>query len=196
MSLVPMVIEKTSNGERSFDIFSRLMRDRVIMLDTEVNEHSASIIVSQLLYLESEDPDRDIYFYINSPGGSVTAGLAIYDTMNFIKPDVSTICVGMAASMGSFLLNAGASGKRMILPSATVMIHQVSSGSRGTITDMKIALAESARLNKYLTECYVAHNSKGKTFADLEQDMSRDKFMSPQDALDYGLVDQIITKRV
>ncbi len=195
MTMIPMVIEKTSNGERSFDIYSRLLRDRVIILDTDVNEHSASIIVAQLLYLESEDPTKDISFYINSPGGSVTDGLSIYDTMNFITPDVATICTGMAASMGSFLLSAGAPGKRMILPSATVMIHQVSSGQRGTVTDMKIALDESVRINRYLTECYVKHNSKGKTYADLEADMSRDKYMSPQDALDYGLVDKIITKR-
>ena len=193
MSLIPMVVEQTSKGERSYDIYSRLLRDRVIMLHTDVNEQSASVIVAQLLFLEAENPDKDINFYINSPGGSVIAGLSILDTMNFIKCDVSTIVMGQAASMGSLLASAGAKGKRFMLPSARHMIHQVSSGTRGTAIDMKIALEETLALNRYLTEIYVRNT--GQTFERLEQDMSRDKYMSAQDSIDYGLADRIITTR-
>jgi ATP-dependent Clp protease protease subunit len=188
-----MVVEQTSKGERSYDIYSRLLRDRVIMLHTDVNEQSASVIVAQLLFLEAENPDKDINFYINSPGGSVIAGLSILDTMNFIKCDVSTIVMGQAASMGSLLASAGARGKRFMLPSARHMIHQVSSGTRGTAIDMKIALEETLALNRYLTEIYVRNT--GQTFERLEQDMSRDKYMSAQDSIDYGLADKIITTR-
>lgn len=193
MSLIPMVIEQTSKGERSYDIYSRLLKDRVIMLHTDVNEQSASVIVAQLLFLEAENPDKDINFYINSPGGSVIAGLSILDTMNFIKCDVSTIVMGQAASMGSLLASSGAKGKRYMLPSARHMIHQVSSGTRGTAIDMKIALEETLALNKYLTEIYVKNT--GQTYERLEQDMSRDKFMSAQESIDYGLADKIITTR-
>jgi ATP-dependent Clp protease protease subunit len=192
-SLVPMVVEQTSKGERSYDIYSRLLRDRVIMLDTDVNETSASLIVAQLLFLESEDPDSDIHFYINSPGGSVIAGLSILDTMRFIKCDVSTIVMGQAASMGSLLASSGAPGKRLMLPSARHMIHQVSSGTRGTAIDMKIALEETLKLNEYLTRIYVENT--GKTYEQLEQDMSRDKFMSAQESVEYGLADRVITSR-
>jgi ATP-dependent Clp protease protease subunit len=192
-SLVPMVVEQTSKGERAMDIYSRLLKDRVIMLDTDVNETSASLIVAQLLFLESEDPDSDIHFYINSPGGSVIAGLSILDTMRFIKCDVSTIVMGQAASMGSLLASSGAPGKRLMLPSARHMIHQVSSGTRGTAIDMKIALEETLKLNEYLTRIYVENT--GKTYEQLEQDMSRDKFMSAQESVEYGLADRIIIKR-
>ena len=190
---VPMVLEKTSHGERSFDIYSRLLKDRVIILDTEVNDHSASLIVAQLLYLESEDPERDILLYINSPGGSVTDGLAILDTMDLIKCDVSTIVLGSACSMGSLLASSGTKGKRLILPRARHMIHQVSSGTRGTAIDMKIALEETLKLNTMLTEIYVKNT--GKTYEQLEKDMSRDFFMSAAESVEYGLADQIITKR-
>lgn len=192
-SLVPMVVEQTSKGERAMDIYSRLLKDRVIMLDTDVNETSASLIVAQLLFLESEDPDSDINFYINSPGGSVIAGLSILDTMRFIKCDVSTIVMGQAASMGSLLASSGTPGKRLMLPSARHMIHQVSSGTRGTAIDMKIALEETLKLNEYLTRIYVENT--GKTYEQLEQDMSRDKFMSAQESVEYGLADRIIVKR-
>lgn len=192
MSLIPMVIEQSSKGERAMDIYSRLLKDRIIMLHDEVNEHTASVIVAQLLFLESES-DKDIHFYINSPGGSVTAGLSILDTMKFIKCDVSTIVMGQAASMGSLLASSGAKDKRLILPSARHMIHQVSSGTRGTAIDMKIALEETLKLNRYLTNIYVENT--GKTYEQLELDMSRDKFMSAQESVDYGLVDKIITKR-
>lgn len=192
-SLVPMVVEQTSKGERSYDIYSRLLRDRVIMLDTDVNETSASLIVAQLLFLESEDPDSDVHFYINSPGGSVIAGLSILDTMRFIKCDVSTIVMGQAASMGSLLASSGTPGKRLMLPSARHMIHQVSSGTRGTAIDMKIALEETLKLNEYLTRIYVENT--GKTYEQLEQDMSRDKFMSAQESVEYGLADRVITSR-
>lgn len=188
-----MVVEQTSRGERSYDIYSRLLKDRVIMLHTDVNEHSASIIVAQMLFLESEDPSKDINFYINSPGGSVIAGLSILDTMNFISCDVSTIVMGQAASMGSLLASAGTKGKRMMLPSARHMIHQVSSGTRGTAIDMKIALEETLKLNEYLTNVYVKNT--GKTYEQLEKDMSRDCFMSAQESINYGLADTIIEKR-
>lgn len=193
MNLVPMVIEKTSNGERAMDIKSRLLRDRIVMLDTDVNETSASLVVAQMLYLEAEDPDADILFYINSPGGSVTAGLSILDTMHFIKSDVSTIVMGQAASMGSLLASSGTKGKRLILPRARHMIHQVSSGTRGTAIDMKIQLEETLKLNTMLTEIYVANT--GKTYEELEKDMSRDCFMSASEAVDYGLADKIVANR-
>jgi len=194
-NFVPTVLEKTSNGERAYDIYSRLLRDRIVMLDTDVNEHSASLIVAQMLFLESEDPNADILFYINSPGGSVTAGMAIYDTMQFIKPDVSTIVLGQACSMGSLLSTAGAPGKRMMLPYARHMIHQPSGGARGQATDIQIQAQEILKMKRYLTEIYVKHNSAGKTFEEFSVDMERDFFMSAEEALAYGLIDQIITKR-
>ena len=194
-NLVPIVLEKTANGERSYDIYSRLLRDRIVMLDTDVNEHTASLLVAQMLFLESENPDADILFYINSPGGSVTAGMAIYDTMQFIKPDVSTIVMGQACSMGSLLSTAGAPGKRLMLPHARHMIHQPSGGARGQATDIQIQAQEILKMKEYLTQIYVKHNSVGKTFEEFSADMERDFFMSAQEALAYGLVDEIITKR-
>ena len=194
MSLVPIVIEQTSKGERSYDIYSRLLRDRVILLEGEVHDQMANLIVAQLLFLESEG-EKDISMYINSPGGSVTAGMAIYDAMQFIKPDVQTIVMGQACSMGSLLAQAGAKGKRMILPNARHMIHQPSGGARGQATDMEIQVKEILQMKRTLTEIYVNHNSKGKTFVELAKDMERDYFMSAQEALEYGLADQIITKR-
>ena len=194
-NLVPMVLERTSEGERSYDLYSRLLKDRIVMLDTDVNEASASLIVAQLLFLESEDPDKDILFYINSPGGVVTAGMAIYDTMQFIKPDVSTIVMGQACSMGSLLSASGAPGKRLMLPHARHMIHQPSGGAQGQATDIQIQAEEILKMKKSLTEIYVNHNSKGKTFEELSADMERDKFMSAKEALDYGLIDEIVTKR-
>lgn len=193
--LVPMVLERTSEGERSYDLYSRLLKDRIVMLDTEVSESSASLIVAQMLFLESEDPDKDILFYINSPGGIVTAGMSIYDTIQFIKPDVSTIVMGQACSMGSLLAQAGAPGKRLMLPHARHMIHQPSGGAQGQATDIQIQAEEILKMKRYLTEIYVAHNSKGKTFNELSADMERDKFMSAQEALDYGLIDEIVSKR-
>ena len=194
-NLVPIVVESTSKGERSYDIYSRLLKERIIMLDTDVEEHSASLIVAQMLFLESENPDKDISLYINSPGGSVTAGMAIYDTMQFIKPDVQTIVMGQACSMGSLLASSGAKGKRFILPNARHMIHQPSGGSRGQATDMLIQVTEILKMKQVLTEIYVKHNSAGKTFEQLSADMERDFFMSAQEALDYGLVDKILNKR-
>lgn len=194
-TLVPMVIEQTSKGERSYDIYSRLLRDRIIMLDNEVTQHTSSLIVAQLLFLESEDPDKDIHFYIDSPGGSVTAGMGIYDTMQFIKPNISTIVLGQACSMGSLLAQSGAAGKRYMLPNARHMIHQPSGGARGQATDMQIQVEEIIKMKKNLTEIYLKHNSAGKTFAQLTADMERDKFMSPEEALAYGLIDKILYKR-
>jgi ATP-dependent Clp protease, protease subunit len=194
-NLVPIVLEQTSRGERSYDIYSRLLRDRVLMLDTDVNEHSASLIVAQMLFLEAENPDKDISFYINSPGGVITAGMAIYDTMQFIKCDVQTIVMGQACSMGSFLANAGAAGKRMILPNARHMIHQPSGGARGMQSDIEIQYKEITKMKTILTELYVKHNTAGKTYQDFERDMDRDTFMSAQEALAYGLVDRIIEHR-
>lgn len=204
-NLVPIVLEHTSKGERSYDIYSRLLRDRVIMLDTEVSEHTASLLVAQMLFLESENPDKDISLYINSPGGAVTAGLAIYDTMQFIKCDVQTIVMGQACSMGSFLAQAGAAGKRWVLPEARTMIHRVSSGTPGTrgsvhvqelqFEDSKRAFEESQRINKRLTELYVKHNTKGKTYEELYAAMKFDTFLSAQEAVDYGLADKVIEKR-
>ena len=195
-SLIPMVVEQTSKGERSYDIYSRLLKDRIIMLDTDVNEHSASLIVSQLLFLESEDPDKDISLYINSPGGVITAGMAIYDTMQFIKPDIHTIVMGQACSMGSFLAQAGAPGKRFMLPFARHMIHQPSGGARGMQSDIEIQYKEITKMKNILTELYVKHNTAGKTFQDFERDMDRDTFMSADEALAYGLCDKIVEKRV
>lgn len=194
-SLIPMVVEQTSKGERSYDIYSRLLKERIIMLDTDVNEHTSSLLVAQLLFLESEDPDKDISFYINSPGGVVTAGLAIYDTMQFIKPDVCTIVMGQACSMGSLLAQAGAAGKRMMLPNARHMIHQPSGGARGQATDMLIQVEEILSMKKNLTGIYVKHNTAGKTFEQLTADMERDNFMSAEQAVAYGLVDKIIDNR-
>lgn len=194
-NLVPMVVEQEARGERAYDIYSRLLKDRIVMLDTDVSEHTASLIVAQLLFLESENSEKDISFFINSPGGLVTAGMAIYDTMQFIKPDVSTIVMGQACSMGSLLACAGAPGKRKILPNARHMIHQPSGGARGQATDMQIQVEEILKMKKSLTEIYVKHNSKGKSYEQLLADMERDKFMSAEEALDYGLVDEIIIKR-
>jgi ATP-dependent Clp protease protease subunit len=194
-NFVPTVLEKTSNGERAYDIYSRLLKDRIVMLDTEVTEHSSSLIVAQLLFLEAENPDADILLYINSPGGSVTAGMAIYDTMQFIKPDVSTIVMGQACSMGSLLSTAGAKGKRYILPHARHMIHQPSGGARGQATDIQIQAQEILKMKQYLTQIYVNHNSVGKTFEEFAADMERDFFMSAEESVAYGLVDEIITKR-
>ncbi len=192
-NLVPIVLEHTSKGERSYDIYSRLLRDRVVMLDGEVNGHSSSLICAQLLFLEADNPDKDISLYINSPGGSVTAGMAIYDTMQFIKPNVATIVMGQAASMGSLLAAAGAKGKRFILPNARHMIHQPLGGASGQATDVEIQARELLRWKKVLTSIYVTHT--GKPYDELEHDMERDNFMTADDALKYGLVDEIITTR-
>jgi len=192
--LVPIVVEQESRGERSYDIYSRLLKDRIVILDTDVNEHSASLIVAQLLFLESQGKE-DITFFINSPGGVVTAGMAIYDTMQFIRPDVSTVVMGQACSMGSLLAQAGTAGKRKMLPNARHMIHQPSGGARGQATDMQIQVEEILKMKKSLTEIYVKHNSKGKTFEQLSADMERDKFMSAEEALTYGLIDEIVTRR-
>ena len=193
-NLVPMVIEQEARGERSYDIYSRLLKDRIVMLDTDVNEHVSSLLVAQFLFLESQG-NEDISFFINSPGGSVTAGMAIYDVMQFIKPDVSTIVMGQACSMGSLLATDGAPGKRKILPSARHMIHQPSGGAGGQATDMEIQVNEIIKMKKNLTQIYVKHNSKGKTFEEFHAAMERDNFMSAQEALEYGLVDEIITHR-
>jgi ATP-dependent Clp protease protease subunit len=193
MALVPMVVEQTSRGERSYDIYSRLLNDRIIFLADEVNDTTASLVVAQLLYLEAQDPDKDIYLYINSPGGSISAGMAIYDTMNYIKCDVSTICVGMAASMGAFLLSSGAKGKRFALPNAEVMIHQPLGGTRGQATDIKIhadhIIKIREKLNRLLSE------QTGKELSIIERDTERDNFMSADEACAYGLVDKVITKK-
>ena len=193
MSLVPYVVEQTSRGERSYDIFSRLLNDRIIMLSEEVNDTTASLVVAQLLYLEAQDPDKDIQFYINSPGGSVTAGMAIYDTMQYIKPDVSTICIGMAASMGAFLLSSGAKGKRLALPNAEIMIHQSSGGSKAQCTDIQIQAEQILKIKKNLNRI-LAENT-GKSVETVERDCERDHFMSSQEALEYGIIDKVITKR-
>ena len=193
MSLVPYVIEQTSRGERSYDIFSRLLKDRIIFLGEEVTDVSANLIVSQLLFLESEDPGKDISLYINSPGGSVTAGMAIYDTMQYIKCDVSTICVGMAASMGAFLLAAGTKGKRLALPNAEIMIHQPSAGTQGQITDMAIHLKRLQTIKKRMNEILAANT--GKPVEVVAADCERDNFMNAEEALAYGLIDKVIEKR-
>ncbi|MCI6017687.1 MAG: ATP-dependent Clp endopeptidase proteolytic subunit ClpP [Clostridiales bacterium] len=193
MSLVPYVLEQTSRGERSYDIYSRLLKDRIIFLGEEVNDVTASLIVSQLLFLESEDPGKDISLYINSPGGSVSAGFAIYDTMNYIKCDVSTICMGMAASMGAFLLAGGAKGKRMALPNSTIMIHQPSGGAQGQATDIKIVADRILYTRKRLNEILAANT--GKPLSQIEIDTERDNYMSAQEAVAYGLIDRVIENR-
>ena len=193
MPLVPNVIEQTPNGERAYDIYSRLLSDRIIILADEVNDTTASLIVAQMLFLEAQDPDRDIYFYINSPGGSVSAGLAIYDTMNYIKCDVSTICIGMAASMGAFLLSGGAKGKRLALPNAEIMIHQPLGGAKGQATDIKIHADHIIRTREKLTRLLAEHT--GKALEVIERDTERDNFLSAEDAVAYGLVDKVITKK-
>ncbi|MBE6593165.1 MAG: ATP-dependent Clp endopeptidase proteolytic subunit ClpP [Clostridia bacterium] len=192
-ALVPMVVEQTGKGERSYDIFSRLLNDRIIFLSDEVNDTTASLVVAQLLFLEAQDPDKDISFYINSPGGSVTAGMAIYDTMNYVKCDVSTICIGMAASMGAFLLSAGAKGKRIALPNSEIMIHQPLGGAKGQATDIKIQadliLRTRDNLNRILAE------NTGRSIEEIARDTERDNFMTAQQALEYGLIDKIFAKR-
>jgi ATP-dependent Clp protease protease subunit len=206
MSLVPMVIEKTGTGERAYDIYSRLLKERIVMLEGEVHDQMSNLIVAQLLFLEAENPERDITLFINSPGGSVTAGLAIYDTMQFIKCDVATYVMGQAASMGSFLAQAGAPGKRFVLPEARTMIHRVSSGTRGTsgsvhiqdlqFEDAKRSFEESVRINKRLTELYVRHNTAGKGYDELFNTMKFDTFLSADEAVAYGLADKVVSKRV
>ena len=193
MALVPMVVEQTSRGERSYDIYSRLLNDRIIFLADEVNDTTASLVVAQMLYLEAQDPDKDIYFYINSPGGSISAGMSIYDTMNYIKCDVSTICIGMAASMGAFLLSSGAKGKRFALPNSEIMIHQPLGGMQGQASDIKIhadhILRIRDKLNKLLAE------QTGKSLKTIEKDTERDNFMTAAEACEYGLIDKVITKK-
>lgn len=190
-----MVIEKTSTGERAFDIFSRLLNERIVFLNGGVDDHSANLIVAQLLHLESQDAEKDIHFYINSPGGVITSGMSIYDTMQFIKPNICTYVMGQACSMGSFLAQAGTPGKRYMLPQARHMIHQPSGGARGMQSDIEIQYKEITKMKKILTELYVKHNTKGKTYEDFERDMDRDTFMSAEEALAYGLCDQIVEKR-
>ena len=193
MALVPTVVEQTGRGERAYDIYSRLLKDRIIFLSDEVNDTTASLVVAQLLFLEAEDPDKDIHLYINSPGGSVTAGMAIYDTMQYIKPDVSTICIGLAASMGAFLLNAGAKGKRFALPNSEIMIHQPLGGAKGQATDLEIhakwILKIRERLNQILSE------RTGQPIEKIQEDTERDNFMSAQEAKEYGLIDEVIEKK-
>jgi ATP-dependent Clp protease, protease subunit len=205
MPLVPIVVESEAKGERSYDIYSRLLKDRIIMLNNVVEDNMANLVVAQMLFLEAENPDKDISLYINSPGGSVTAGLAIYDTMQFIKPDVKTIVMGQAASMGSFLAQAGAAGKRFVLPESRTMIHRVSSGTRGTggsvyVQELEMEdnirhLEESKRLNKRLVELYAKHNTAGKTYEELAETMKFDTFLSAEEAVNYGLADKVITSR-
>jgi len=192
MSYIPYVVEQTGRGERSYDIYSRLLKDRIIMLSGEVNDQVASTVVAQLLFLEAQDPDKDIYFYINSPGGVITSGLSMFDTMNYIKPDIVTICIGQAASMGAFLLSSGAKGKRYALPNARIMIHQPSGGAQGQSTDIQIQAQEIQRLKDILNEI-MAENC-GKKAKQLEKDTERDNFMSSKEAMEYGLIDQILTK--
>ncbi len=193
MSFIPYVVEQTSRGERSYDIFSRLLNDRIILLSEEVNDTTASLVVAQMLYLEGQDPDKDIQFYINSPGGSVTAGMAIYDTMQYVKCDVSTICIGMAASMGAFLLSAGAKGKRMALPNAEIMIHQPLGGTQGQTTDMKIHVERMLKIKDRLN--HILSENTGKPLEIIERDTERDNFMSAEEACAYGLIDQVIYRR-
>ena len=205
MSLIPMVVESTSKGERAYDIYSRLLKERIVMLNGPVEDHMANSIVAQLLFLESEDPHKDISLFINSPGGAVTAGLSIYDTMQFIKPDVATYVMGQACSMGSFLAQAGAAGKRFVLAESRTMIHRVSSGTRGTsgsvhvqeleFEDSRRHLEESKRINERLTELYVKHNTKGKTYEEMFETMKFDTFLSAQEAVDFGLADKVLDKR-
>jgi ATP-dependent Clp protease protease subunit len=195
MNFIPYVVEKVAGGERSYDIYSRLLKERIVFLNGEVNDQVSNSICAQLLFLEAEDSNEDINFYINSPGGVVTAGMAMYDTMQYIKPDVSTIVMGQACSMGSLLANAGAPGKRYMLPKARHMIHQPSGGARGQQTDIEIAAQEIRRMRDELTEIYVKHNSKGKTFDQVNKDIERDNFMTASEALEYGLIDEIVDKR-
>ena len=195
MNFVPYVIEKTSNGERSYDIYSRLLKERIVFLNGEVNDAVSNSICAQFLFLEAEDPDADINFYINSPGGTVTSGMAMYDTMQYINPEITTIVMGQAASMGSLLAQAGSPGKRFMLPSARHMIHQPLGGAQGQASDIEIRAKEIVRIKKELTDIYVKHNSVGKTYEEFEAAMDRDNFMSSQEALEFGLVDEIITKR-
>ena len=192
MSYIPYVVEQTGRGERSYDIYSRLLKDRIIMLSGEVNDQVASTIVAQLLFLEAQDPDKDIYFYINSPGGVITSGLSMYDTMNYIKPDVVTICMGQAASMGAFLLSSGTVGKRYALPNARIMIHQPSGGAQGQSTDIQIQAEEIQRLKDSLNE--IMAKNCGKKAKQLEKDTERDNFMSSEEAVEYGLIDKVLTK--
>ncbi len=192
-NLVPYVVEQTARGERSYDIFSRLLNDRIIMLSDQVNDTSASLIVAQLLYLEGQDPEKDISLYINSPGGSITSGMAIYDTMQYIKCDVSTICVGMAASMGAFLLGAGAKGKRMALPNSEIMIHQPSGGAQGTTSDVKIAIDRMVRMRSNLNQ--ILSKATGQTLKTIEKDTERDYFMTAEEAVQYGIIDKVIENR-
>ena len=194
MALVPYVVEQTSRGERSYDIFSRLLNDRIIVLSDEVNDATASLVVAQLLYLEAQDPEKDISLYINSPGGSITAGMAIYDTMNFIKCDVSTICIGMAASMGAFLLSSGAKGKRYALPNSEIMIHQPLGGMQGQATDIKIHADRIIRMRKTLNEILAANT--GKELSVIERDTERDHFLTAEEAVEYGLIDRVFDKRI
>mgnify|MGYP000968421128 CR=1 FL=1 len=190
MNLVPIVVEQTSRGERSYDIYSRLLKERIVFLDGEVDDATASLVVAQLLFLESEDPDKDIYLYINSPGGSVTAGFAIYDTMQYVKPDVSTICIGMAASMGAFLLASGAKGKRFALPNSEILIHQPMGGARGQATDIMIHAEQIVKIKRRLNE--ILSERTGQPYEKIEKDTDRDFFMSAQEAKEYGLVDEVI----
>jgi len=194
MSYVPMVVEQTGRGERSYDIYSRLLKDRIIFLSEDVNDVTASLIVAQMLFLEAEDPDKDIYLYINSPGGSITAGMAIYDTMQFIKPDVSTICIGLAASMGALLLNAGAIGKRFALPNSEIMIHQPSGGTQGQATDIRIQASRILKMRETLNK--ILSERTGQPLEVIERDTERDTFMSAYEAKDYGLIDKVIEKRL
>ena len=189
---IPYVVEQTGRGERSYDIFSRLLKDRIIMLSGEVNDVTANLVVAQLLFLESEDPDKDIYLYINSPGGSITSGMAIYDTMQYINCDVSTICIGMAASMGAFLLSSGAKGKRFALPNSEIMIHQPLGGFKGQATDIEIQAQEILRIKKTLNE--IMASNTGQSIKKIEKDTDRDYIMTPQEALEYGMIDKVITK--
>ena len=193
MSLVPYVVEQTSRGERSYDIFSRLLNDRIVFLGEEVNATTASLVVAQLLYLEAQDPDKDIQFYINSPGGSITDGMAIYDTMQYIKCDVSTICIGMAASMGAFLLSSGTKGKRLALPNSEIMIHQPSAGTQGQITDMALHLRRLETIKRKMNQ--IMADNTGKSVEQVTADCERDNFMSAQEALEYGLIDKVIKNR-
>ena len=195
MPSIPIVIEQTSKGERSYDIFSRLLKDRIIMLDGAIEEHTAAIITSQLLHCESQAPDKDITIYVNSPGGLVTAGMAIYDTMQYISCDIKTVVMGQACSMGSLLAQAGTAGKRFMLPHARHMIHQPSGGARGQATDMQIQVEEILKMKRELALIYEHHNARGKTFDQLSADMERDKFMSATEALEYGLIDHVVTNR-
>ena len=195
MPSIPIVIEQTSKGERSYDIFSRLLKDRIIMLDGAIEEHTAAIITSQLLHCESQAPDKDITIYVNSPGGLVTAGMAIYDTMQYISCDIKTVVMGQACSMGSLLAQAGTPGKRFMLPHARHMIHQPSGGARGQATDMQIQVEEILKMKRELTRIYEHHNARGKTFDQLSADMERDKFMSATESLEYGLIDHVVTNR-